>query len=68
MKMDMRNFFKNSAVSPSEVRVSEDISKTHAAEDNAAQVFGIHNETDDFSVAMVSIQEGMQRKETQMKR
>ena len=36
--MDIRNFFKNSVVSSSEVRVNDDIRETHTAEDNAAQV------------------------------
>ena len=55
MKMDICNFFKNSVVTSSVVRVSEDISKTHAAEDNAAQVSGINNETDECSVTMATI-------------
>ena len=57
MKMDICNFFKNTVVSSSEVRASEDISQTHVAEDNAAQVSGINNETDECSVAMETIQE-----------
>ena len=52
MKMDIRNFFKNSVVSSSEVRVNDDIRETHTAEDNAAQVTGINNETGDCSAAM----------------
>ena len=51
MKMDICNFFKNSGVSS-----SEDICETHAAEDNAAQVSGINNETDECSVAMATIE------------
>ena len=54
--MDIRNFFKNSVVSSSEVRVNDDIRETHTAEDNAAQVTGINNETDECSVAMATIQ------------
>ena len=55
MKMDIHNFFKNGVVGPSEVCASEDISKTHAAQDNAAQISGINNETDECSVAMATI-------------
>ena len=54
--MDIRNFYTNSAVSSSEVRVNDDIRKTHTAEGNAAQVTGINNETDECSVAMGTIQ------------
>ena len=43
-------------VSLSEVRVSEDISETHLAENNAALVSGINNETNECSVAMATIQ------------
>ena len=50
MKMNIRNFFKNSVVSSSEVRVNDDIRETHTAEDNAAQVTRINNETGDCSV------------------
>ena len=56
IKMDIRNFYKNTVVSSSEVRVSEDISETHEAEDNATQISGINNETDECSVAMATIQ------------
>ena len=56
MKMVIRNFFRNNVVSSSAVRASEDISETHAVEDNTAQVSGINNETDECSVAMASIQ------------
>ena len=55
MKMHICNFFKNSVVSLSEVHGSEDISETYVAEDNAAQVSGISNETDECSVAMATI-------------
>ena len=44
--MDIRNFFKNSVVSSSEVCVNGNIRETHTAEDNAAQVTVINNETD----------------------
>ena len=54
MKMDIRNFFKNNVVSSSEVRVNDDIRKTHTAENNAAQVTGINNETGDCSAAMAT--------------
>ena len=56
MKMDIRNFFKNSVVSSIEVHASEDISKTHVAEYNAAQISWIKNEIDECSVAMATIQ------------
>ena len=56
MKIDIRNFFKNSVVSSIEVRVNDDIRETHTAEDNVAQVTRINNETDECSVAMVTIQ------------
>ena len=56
MKMDICNLFNNSVVSSSEVRASEDISETHAAEDNPAQVSGINNETLEWFVAMKTIQ------------
>ena len=56
MKLDICNFFKNSVVSSSEVRVNDNIRETHTAEDNAAQVTGINNETDECSVAMATIQ------------
>ena len=54
--MDIGNFFKNSVVSSSEVRVNDDIRETHTAEKNAAQVIGINNETDECYVAMATIQ------------
>ena len=54
-KNDGRMYLKNSVVSSSEVCVSEDISETHEAECNAAQVSGINNETDECSVAMATI-------------
>ena len=38
------------------VCASEDNSETYTAEDNAAQVSGINNETDECSVAMATIQ------------
>ena len=56
MNTCIHDFFKNSLVSLSEVRSSEDISETHAAEDNAAQNSGINNERDECSVAMATIQ------------
>ena len=56
MKIDIRSFFKNSVVSSSEVRVNDDIRETHTAKDNAAQVTGFNNETDECSVAMATIQ------------
>ena len=55
MKIDTHIFFKNSVVTINEVRASEDISKTHTAENNASQVSGINNETDECSVAMATI-------------
>ena len=54
--MDIRNFFKNSVVSSSEVRVNDDIRETHTAEDNAAQVTGTNNETGECSAAMATTQ------------
>ena len=56
MKIDIRNFYKNSVVSSSEVRVNDDIRETHTAEDNAAQVTGINNETGECSAAMATTQ------------
>ena len=55
MKTDIRNFFKNTVVTSSKVRASEDISETHEAEDNATQISGINNETDECCIAMVTI-------------
>ena len=54
--MDIRNFFKNSVVSSSEVRVNDDIRETHTAEDNAAQVTGTNNETGECFAAMATTQ------------
>ena len=42
-------------VSSSGVRAREDISETQEAEDNATQISGINNETDECSVAMATI-------------